>query len=146
MRRQQVMKNKTQYEVLFKQNGRWEINSQYQASEEDEAIEEAKYLEGQKHIEDVKVIREVFDIKEGTSEEFDVYRPGKKKYRPPSKYPKENLEDPETPKKKTFARMKRKGPSLHYTLMNIVVVCLLCMFIIAVLIWFTGKHFWEWVG
>ena len=135
------MADKTQYEVLFKQNGRWEINSQHQESEEEDAITEAKYLEGQKHIEDVKVIREVFDPKEGTSKEFDVYRPGKKKYRPPSKFPKKELEELEKPKKKTVSRIKRKGPSLHYTLMNIVIVSIFSMFIIAAFIWFTSKHF-----
>ena len=137
------MANKIQYEVLFKQNGRWEINSQFQESEEEDAITEAKHLERQSHIEDVRVIREVFDPKEGTSKEFDVYRPGKKKYRPPSKYPKKPVKDHETPRKKTLSRIRRKGPSLHYTLMNIIIVCIFSMFIIAAFIWFAGKHFLE---
>ena len=134
------MSDKTQYEVLLKQNGRWEINSQYQASEEEDAITEAKYLEGQKHIEDVKVIREVFDPKKGTSKEYEVYRPGKKKYRPPRKFPKTDLETTET-HKKTPTKMKRRGPSVHYTLMNIVIVSIFGMFIVASFIWFAGKHF-----
>ena len=137
------MAKQTQYEVLFKQDGRWEINSQHQESEEENAIQEAKDLEKLKHIEDVKVIREVCDPKEGTSKEFDVYRPGKKKYRPPSKYPKKEPEDVETPKSKTFSKNKRKGPTLHYTLMNIIVVCTVSIFIVAIFTWFTSKHFFE---
>jgi hypothetical protein len=140
------MAKQTQYEVLFKQDGRWEINSQHLESEEEDAIKEAKDLEKLNHIEDVKVIREVFDPKEGTSKEFDVYTPGKKKYRPPSKYPKKASEDVETPKKKTFSSNKRKGPSLHYTLMNIIVVCSFSIFLVAVFTWFTSKHFLEVIG
>lgn len=96
------MAQQTQYEVLSKQNGRWEINSQYQASGEDEAVKEAKSLEGLKHIEDVKVIREVFDPEEGTSKEYNVYQPGKKKYRPPHKFPKKKPQKHESRAQETL--------------------------------------------
>ena len=67
----------THYEVLVKQDGRWEINSRHRASEKDKAIEIAKSLEVQKDIESVKVLREVFDPKEGTSKESTLYTPGR---------------------------------------------------------------------
>lgn len=137
------MTKKTQYEVLSKQNGRWEINNQYPASGEDDAIKEAKALEELKHIKDVKVIREVFDPEEGTSKEYSVYQPGKKKYRPPRRFPKESPENKKTPQKKTFFETKRKGRSLHYTLMNIIVVFSFSIFIIAAFTWFASKHIIE---
>ena len=137
------MAQKTQYEVLVKQNGYWEIINQYQASEEDEAINEAKSFEVQKHIEDVKVICEIFDTEEGTSKEHKVYQPGKKKYRPPHKFPKKNLKSRAIQQKKTSYKVKIKGPSLHYTLMNIILVCSFSIFIVAIITWFTSKHILE---
>jgi hypothetical protein len=137
------MAQKTQYEVLVKQNGHWEIISQYQASEEGEAIKEAKSLEVQKHFEDVKVIREIFDQEEVTSKEYNVYQPGKKKYRPPHKFPKKSPKNTEIQHKKTFSDIKKEGRSLHYTLMNIIVVCSFSIFIIAMFIWFTSMHIVE---
>jgi hypothetical protein len=137
------MAQKTQYEVLVKQNGHWEIINQYQALEEDEAIREAKSFEVQKHIEDVKVIREIFDPEEGTSKEHNVYQPGKKKYRPPHKFPKKNLKSRAIQQKKTSYKVKIKGPSLHYTLMNIILVCSFSIFIVAIITWFTSKHIFE---
>ena len=137
------MVQKIQYEVLVKQNGYWEIINLYQASEEDEAIKEAKSFEVQKHIEDVKVIREIFDNEEGTSKDINVYQPGKKKYRPPQKFPKESLKSRATQQNNTLSKIKKDGPSLHYTLMNIIVVCSFSIFIIAMISWFTSKHILE---
>lgn len=137
------MAKQTQYEVLTKQNGRWEINSQYAESEEDEAIMEAKSLEGLKHVEDVKVIREFFDSNEGTSREYNVYQPGKKKYRPPHKFPKKSLKNKKNSHKKIFFETKRKGRSLHYTLMNIIVICICSVFIVATISWFVSRHIVE---
>ena len=137
------MAKHTQYEVLVKQSGHWEIISQYQAAEEDEAIEEAKSLEVQKHIEDVKVIREIFDPEEVTSKEYNVYQPGKKKYRPPHKFPKKSPKSTEIQHKKTFSDIKKKGRSLHYTLMNVTVICSFSIFIVALLTWFTSMHIVE---
>ena len=71
------MAHQTHYDVLVKQDGRWEFNSSHQASEKDKAIEIAKSLEVQKDIESVKVSREVFDPKEGTLKETTVYTPGR---------------------------------------------------------------------
>jgi hypothetical protein len=135
------MTKQIQYEVLSKQNGRWEINSQYPKSKEDVAIKEAKSLQELKHVEDVKVVREVFDPKEGISREYIVYQPSKKKYRPPRKFPKESLENKKTTQmKKVYSETKRKGHSLHYTLMNIIVVCSFSIFIIASFTWFASGH------
>jgi hypothetical protein len=133
------MAQKTQYEVLVKQKGYWEIISQYQASEEDEAIKEAKSFEVLKHIEDVKVIREIFDPEDGIFKEYNVYQPGKKKYRPPHKFPKKSLKS-RVIQKKPLSKIIKKGPSLPYTLMNIIVVCSFSIFVVAMITWFTSKH------
>ena len=92
------MVRQTHYEVLVKQNGRWEIHGRHQASGKEAAIEEAKALDGQTHIERVKVIQGIFDAEEGTSKEYNVYAPGQKKYQPPRKSSKKN---PKTAKSST---------------------------------------------
>ena len=134
------MANQTQYEVLSKQNGRWEINNQYHASEEDEAIKEAKSLEELNHIEDVKVIREVFYPEEGISREYNIYQPSKKKYRPPSKFPKKNPIKEKASHEKVLLKNIKRGPSLHNTLINIILVCGFSIFAVAAFTWFASKH------
>jgi len=79
------MAHTTHYEVHVKQNGRWEIHARFTATEKEASIEEAKSLDTMKHIESVKVIQEIYDLDDGTSKEYNVYAPGQKKYRPPSK-------------------------------------------------------------
>jgi len=79
------MAHTTHYEVHVKQNGRWEIHARYSATEKEASIEEAKSLDALKHIESVKVIQEIYDMDDGTSKEYNVYAPGQKKYRPPSR-------------------------------------------------------------
>ncbi len=96
------MAHQTHYEVLVKQNGRWEIYGRHSAAEKDQAIEEAKALDGQKHVQGVKVIQEIYDPEDGSSKEYNVYAPGQKKYQPPRK---------KTPGKgkKTSAQQKENG-------------------------------------
>jgi len=116
------MAHQTHYEVLVKQNGRWEIHGRFQASEKETAIEEAKALDGQKHIDSVKVIQEIFDPEEGTSKEYNVYAPGQKKYQPPRKSSKKKTEESESQQKRPTLSKKKPGRSLSRILLNIAMI------------------------
>ena len=119
------MAHQTHYEVLVKQNGRWEIHGRHSSSEKDQAIEEAKALDGQKHIQGVKVIQEIFDPDEGTSKEYNVYAPGQKKYQPPRKQTKkkseeETEEDATSPSSKNRKNIKNKKKKSTKSFVSIV--------------------------
>ena len=136
------MAHQTHYEVLVKQNGRWEIHGRHTQAEKEQAIEEAKSLDGQKHIQAVKVIQEIYDPEDGSSKEYNVYAPGQKKYQPPRKKTKKDIEKEEAEEEtKTVAkRLKKpvKGRSLVSILMSIALISGFSTIVGALFTWFTG--------
>jgi hypothetical protein len=143
------MAHQTHYEVLVKQNGRWEIHGRHSSSEKDQAIEEAKALDGQKHIQGVKVIQEIFDPDEGTSKEYNVYAPGQKKYQPPRKQTKkkseeETEEDATSPSSKNRKNIKNKKKKSTKSFVSIVLsIAMISGFstvVGALFTWFTGMY------
>ncbi len=139
------MAHQTHYEVLVKQNGRWEIHGRHSASEKEQAIEEAKALDGQKHIQGVKVIQEIFDPEEGTSKEYNVYAPGQKKYQPPRK--KKKTDEGEKAEEVSPAvnrnrksKKKKSGRSLVSILLSIALISGFSSIVGALFTWFTGMY------
>ena len=136
------MAHQTHYEVHVKQNGRWEIHGRHTQAEKEQAIEEAKSLDGQKHIQAVKVIQEIYDPEDCSSKEYNVYAPGQKKYQPPRKKTKKDIEKEEAEEEtKTVAkRLKKpvKGRSLVSILMSIALISGFSTIVGALFTWFTG--------
>lgn len=143
------MAHQTHYEVLVKQNGRWEIHGRHGAAEKEQAIEEAKALDGQKHIQGVKVIQEIFDPDEGTSKEYNVYAPGQKKYQPPRrKTQKEKDAEKEAAESAAPARSRKKGkPKKARSFLSIILLIALISGFSTVVgglfTWFTGMYLVE---
>ena len=69
-----------------------------------------------------------------------VYQPSKKKYRPPSKFPKKNPIKEKASHEKVLLKNIKRGPSLHNTLINIILVCGFSIFAVAAFTWFASKH------
>ncbi len=141
------MAHQTHYEVLVKQNGRWEIHGRHGQGEKEQAIEEAKALDGQKHIQGVKVIQEIFDPDEGTSKEYNVYAPGQKKYQPPRKHAKKSPEAADEDgdvspvgSKNGKNKKKKNSRSLVSILLSIAMISAFSMVVGALFTWFTGMY------
>ncbi len=73
------------FEVMVKQNGRWEIHARYPKTKQDVAIRDAQSLESISTIDEVRVVRESYDSNRGTSIESTVYPKPKPKPKPPKK-------------------------------------------------------------
>lgn len=144
------MTHQTHYEVLVKQNGRWQIHGRFSHTQKDQAIEEAKTLDAQKHVDSVKVIQEIFDPEEGTSKEYNVYSPGQKKYHPPSRKKKNPSENPEAtsglkPGNRSDATEEDKKPPRSFVniLLSIVMISGFSTVVAGLFTWFTGMYLVE---
>ncbi len=134
------MTHQTHYEVLVKQDGRWEIHARYSQSDKEQAIEEAKALNGQKHIQSIKVIQEIYDPEQGTSKEYNIYAPGQKKYHPP----RSSTEKPSEEKveEKADATKHKKKQKSHRSFTSILILIALISgfsaIVGAIFTWFVG--------
>ncbi len=78
-------KHDIHFEVMVRQNGRWEIHARYPKTKQDIAVRDAQSLESISTIEEVRVVRESYDSNSGMSVEATVYPKPKDKPRAPKK-------------------------------------------------------------
>ncbi len=136
------MAHQTHYEVLVKQDGRWEIHARYSQSEKEQAIEEAKTLDGQKHVQGIKVIQEIFDPEEGTSKEYNVYAPGQKKHHPPQSSTKKPSDKKVEGKAEATKHTKKKKKSRSFARILILIALIsgFSAIVGAMFTWFVGMY------
>jgi len=138
------MPHQTHYEVLVKQHGHWELLGRYPQSGKEMAIEEARALDGQKYIQGVKVIQEIYDPEDGTSKEYNVYSPGKKRYHPPHKlFNKSAEKEVEKSETNKLENKKKSSRSFSSTLVTIALISGFSAIVGALFTWFTGMYLAE---